>query len=346
MTGNDWFPLHFDRLRKSKWWRRASDLSRARNVMLWGEAYKSVPAGSLPDDDDELAEAAGFGMDVDGFLAVKDEIMAPWVLCSDGRWYHPTVCEVVLDTWERASERRRKAAEKKASQRARTRGQAVKTGDVPAGNAAVPEDIGNVPGDNGEKAGDIRTQRAGRQDRTYTPLPPRGEAGLFELGPGKPEPPDDVEAALDLWNETAARCGLPKAKILDDARRKAIRKRLESGGLDVWRQAMTAVEASAFLRGLRPGSDGRAFKADLGFVCQAKSFARLVDGGYGQDAPPPAAAPAKPPDPNDPWRSRMREFQRNGYWPSYEGGAKPGRPGCLCPPAVLAEFGVQQEFDA
>ena len=101
MTGDDWFPLYFDRLRKSKWWRRASDMARARNVMLWGEAYKSVPAGSLPDDDDELAEAAGFGMDVEAFLAVKAEVMAPWTMCDDGRWYHPTVCEAVMESWER-----------------------------------------------------------------------------------------------------------------------------------------------------------------------------------------------------------------------------------------------------
>lgn len=107
MTGNDWFPFYFDRLRKSKWWRRASDVARSRNVMMWGEAFKAVPAGSLQDDDDELAEAAGYGMDVDAFLAVKPEIMAPWVLCSDGRWYHPTVCEVVLDAW--AAKQRRAA---------------------------------------------------------------------------------------------------------------------------------------------------------------------------------------------------------------------------------------------
>lgn len=166
MRGNDWFPLHFDRLRKSKWWRRASDTARARNVMLWGEAYKAQPAGSLPDDDDELAEAAGYGMDVDAFLAVKAEILSPWTLCSDGRWYHPTLCEVVLDAWERLSERRRREAEKKRDQRVRTRA-------VPAEKSNVPRDTANVPGDAREKGGDI-----GTQDKTghNPPNPPRGGA--------------------------------------------------------------------------------------------------------------------------------------------------------------------------
>lgn len=178
MSGNDWFPLHFDRLRKSKWWRRASDMARARNIMLWGEAYKQVPAGSMPDDDDELAEAAGFGMDVEAFIAAKAEIMAPWKFCSDGRWYHPTVCEMVLDAWERASERRKKDALKKAAQRAKVRGQPAPEPDVPGKTEAVPGDTQNVPGDTAENPGDIgthartRSTEQTRQDRT--PQPPAG----------------------------------------------------------------------------------------------------------------------------------------------------------------------------
>lgn len=122
LRGHDYFPLYFERLRKSKWWRRASDTARARNVMMWGEAYKAQPAGSLPDDDDELAEAAGYGMNVEAFLAVKDEIMAPWMLCADGRWYHPTTCEVVLEVWGKTSAKRRDDARRKRDQRDRARG--------------------------------------------------------------------------------------------------------------------------------------------------------------------------------------------------------------------------------
>ena len=171
MSGNDWFPLEFDRLRKSKWWRRASDTARARNIMLWGEAYKQVPAGSMPDDDDELAEAAGFGMDVDAFLAFKDEIMAPWVLCSDGRWYHPTVCEKVLEAWDRASDRRKRDAEKKRAARERARGHLPFERGRRHFSGGVPRENDDVPGDMAENGGDIRTQT----DKTvYPPNPPAG----------------------------------------------------------------------------------------------------------------------------------------------------------------------------
>lgn len=164
MAGNDWFPLHFDRLRKSKWWRRASDLARARNVMLWGEAYKQVPGGSMPDDDDDLAEAAGFGMDVEAFIAAKPDIMAPWVLCIDGRWYHPTVCEVVLEAWEKTSDKRKAAAAKKAAQRAKTRGQAPREHTVPAKTPAVPPENELVPRDTAENGRDKHAHN--REDRT------------------------------------------------------------------------------------------------------------------------------------------------------------------------------------
>lgn len=170
LSGNDWFALHFKRLRKSRWWRRASDLARARNVMLWGAAYESIPAGSLPDDDDELAEAAGFGMDADAFIRVKAEIMAPWTLCSDGRWYHPTLVEVVIETWARTSERRKKDAGKKRDQRAKARGVPLETENVPGEISIVPGDTSENDGDKAPYAGASLTG----QDKTELPQPPQG----------------------------------------------------------------------------------------------------------------------------------------------------------------------------
>lgn len=131
----------------------------------------------------------------------------------------------------------------------------------------------------------------------------------------KPAKPDDVAAAFELWNETAALCGLPRAKVLDQTRRRAIRQRLESGGLELWREAMDRVQRSAFLRGKRTGGDGRVFKADLTFVCQAKSYQRLVDGGYGDDAEPPGQPPAVIIASPAEQARRVRYFRDTGEWP-------------------------------
>lgn len=135
-----WFPLHHKDLLDSTWWRRASDLARSRSVNLWAHAYQRVPAASLPNDDHDLADYAGFGRDVDAWLRVKDEIMAPWVLCSDDRYYHPKLAEVALSVWSENEGNRRRWREKKSRQR---------QSDVP----------GVSPGDTSKKAGGHSVKR-------------------------------------------------------------------------------------------------------------------------------------------------------------------------------------------
>jgi uncharacterized protein YdaU (DUF1376 family) len=168
------------------------------------------------------------------------------------------------------------------------------------------------------------------------PLPPEGDGELFGGEGDRPAKPDEVQAAFDLWNDVAKRCGLPVAKFLDDSRRRAIRKRLEAGGLEMWKAALGAVEASAFLRGQRPGKDDRVFRADLTFVCQAKSFQKLVDGAYGIDALPEVPPADTPPDP---WPSRIREYRKNAYWNRLDWGPPPGKPGCTLSPETLIANG-------
>lgn len=43
---------------------------------------------------------------------------------------------------------------------------------------------------------------------------------------------------------------------------------------------------------------------------------------------------------DDRWRAKLREFQRNRFWPSDDIGPSPGRPGCRVPPHLLVEFGL------
>jgi hypothetical protein len=86
--------------------------------------------------------------------------------------------------------------------------------------------------------------------------------------------------AFEAYNATALRCGLPQAAALSPDRQRKIIARLRIYGLEGWHRALANLEKSAHCQ----GQNDRGWRADLEFVCQAKSFNRLHDGGYGNGA--------------------------------------------------------------
>jgi len=124
-------------------------------------------------------------------------------------------------------------------------------------------------------------------ERKDTPLPPLQGGGpdpvkLYELiSANSPKPaanspdPIAVQAAFEAYNTRALMLGLPQASRLTPDRRRRIGARLREWGDDGWSRALANLDCP-FLRGMTD----RGFRADLDFVCQPKSFARLHDGGY------------------------------------------------------------------
>lgn len=129
------------------------------------------------------------------------------------------------------------------------------------------------------------------------PKASQSESEPIEEGPKGPSrrsaDPLPVQEAFDRWNDVAQRRRLPVAKSLTPSRRKQIRSRLADAGMPGWLDALAAVEASSFCT----GENDRAWRADLDFVCQPKSFARLREGSFankpgGATGPPVAHDPA------------------------------------------------------
>lgn len=95
-------PLDVARLRDSD---MASEQTPEENwaaVLLWAAAWHQVPAGSIPDSDNWIANAAGYlsrGRVDPHWKKVKGGAMRGFVLCSDGRWYHQVVSEKANDAW-------------------------------------------------------------------------------------------------------------------------------------------------------------------------------------------------------------------------------------------------------
>lgn len=87
--------------------------------------------------------------------------------------------------------------------------------------------------------------------------------------------------AFVSYNALAQRIGLPLARTLTPQRRKNLEARLrEHGGAEAWTIALANIERSAFLR----GQNSRGWRVDFDFLLQARSFAKVVDGTYGNGA--------------------------------------------------------------
>ncbi|WP_322080209.1 hypothetical protein [Burkholderia cenocepacia] len=118
------FELDYERIRQSDTWALAAPEIRPWLLMLWMTAWEQTPCGSLPDDDELIA--ARIGMDLEQFQSAKKRLMRGWWAAEDGRLYHNTMVERVLEMLEtRDKERARKAGQR---ERKKT---ADPSGDVP-----------------------------------------------------------------------------------------------------------------------------------------------------------------------------------------------------------------------
>lgn len=101
-----YMPLDVQRLRDADLTIEAEGDEWRCAVLLWCAAWHQVPAASLPDDDRILAAMAGFGRDLRAWRRVRKMALRGFVLCSDGRLYHPVIAEKAIDARESQAEYR------------------------------------------------------------------------------------------------------------------------------------------------------------------------------------------------------------------------------------------------
>ena len=114
LSSHDWFPFHGHKFLSSRFLSRCV-MMEERDVLgtaliLWAEAMREDPAGTLPVDDIELADKARF-RSVEEWKAVRDAVLYGWVpvLVEDARTGqvetrlgHPGMIEdVVQDMYKR-----------------------------------------------------------------------------------------------------------------------------------------------------------------------------------------------------------------------------------------------------
>lgn len=100
----EFMKLDVRRLLKSDTWLEAASDPRLGHALmtLWAECWHQVPAASLPNNERILARLA---MCEDAEWArIRDRALAGWVLCADGRLYHPVIAEKAMEAYERQGE--------------------------------------------------------------------------------------------------------------------------------------------------------------------------------------------------------------------------------------------------
>lgn len=290
-------PLHVSRLRDSDLAAEESPEACWYAVLLWGAAWHQIPAGSLPDNDSVLARLAGLGRDVRTFRKHRKGAMRGWVLCADGRLYHPVVAETVNSAWaEKQAFRDRKARRKVIAENAAAARWGNASSDDDALHDASDSDASSIPSamlkgrgtgkGRGIESDDV-DERA-RENRNDDPgLAPDAsldqrlalvaERAGISIDPTRPRWPEEAKR-LQAW--------LDKGYALEADVLPAVNRTLEKLGEGVTISSLALIER------------------DL-FAARAKARVRAVPKTAA--AAPPDFARADEPDNIGVWRSRVGE---------------------------------------
>lgn len=196
-------PLDVRTLLTSSLWIKAKKDPRVAHaaVSLWCECWHQVPAASLPDDDEVLAELAR--CDAKEWARIRERALLHFVRCSDGRLYHRHVSAKALEAW--ASKQAQRARTKKATEaRERSRREADAQRDVQRDvdrnvqRNGQRDEVRDDHRDVHQGTGTVKGQGEEKEKSAEAPLPsPRaGEpTGVRnrEAAPPSVEPPPDAQ---------------------------------------------------------------------------------------------------------------------------------------------------------
>lgn len=121
LTKLPYMPLEVRRLLESDTWIEAANHPYLGHVLisLWCASWRQVPAGSLPWNAHLLARMSFRSLAE--LEPLMPEILKSWIPCSDGRLYHPVVCEKAMEAWEKLTKDMRRVAAASLANKARFR---------------------------------------------------------------------------------------------------------------------------------------------------------------------------------------------------------------------------------
>lgn len=145
------FELDYEQIDRSSTWALAGAECRPWLLMQWMTAWRQVPCGSLPNDDEIIA--ALIGMPAELWEKHRKVLMRGWVDGNDGRLYHATVSVRVLEMLDYRSKQAKRVADFKIRQREQHAANALPTGEQNDSNdtgtgtgTGTLKDINTAPG--------------------------------------------------------------------------------------------------------------------------------------------------------------------------------------------------------
>lgn len=109
-------------------------------MALMSYAWKQSPPGSLPNDDSELAWMSRSK----SWIKIRSAVLSEWVVCSDGRLYHPVLCEDANRAIKSLNSKLNMTKAARAAKLAKASGAAIIPFPKPV-SEAVPFDDENIP---------------------------------------------------------------------------------------------------------------------------------------------------------------------------------------------------------
>ena len=165
----------------------------------------------------------------------------------------------------------------------------------------------------------------------------------------EPEPEEDLVATLPVASDDATEPAEPSTKLDPWERDPAFQRAWDACTPEMRKRAKSRAKAwPEWLKAKRKLDPEGLVRAVQAYVAGDPDVKRTGGPGFhlwlrdacwdnwtGQSA---VIAGRIERSPDDVWRSKVREFAANGYWPT-DDGPRPGRDGCRAPVAILAEFG-------
>jgi hypothetical protein len=261
------FELDYERIEQSSTWALAGSEARPWLLMLWLTAWRQVPCGSLPAEEDVIA--ALIGMQPKAWVKHRGVLLRGWVLADDGRLYHPTVGARVLEMLDYRRKNADRVAKFKAAQREQH------------GGNALPMREQQVKNDTGTGTGTI--------ERTVS----KPSASHPPAKAGRDVPPCPYEDVVALYHQALPE--LPSVRVKTEARLRAIKKRwnwvltsLKSDGtrranstaegLDWMRKYFERARSNDFLMGSTTRNGEHAnWRCDIDYLMTDRGLAQVIE---------------------------------------------------------------------